>query len=193
MSSRYASLARPLGRPRRALPATAAIAWATLAAAQSATHSQVQSAMPSGAQSATPVPDPRLAVKAIAEVVRPASRGGRETTELVNADEVVPGDEVIYTLEIRNTSAAALAPPTVDYPVPAHMRYVANSAIGAGAEVSYSIDQGRSFDRPENLKIADAHGERLATAADYTHIRWRLTHVLKGNSVAMAHFRAVVK
>jgi uncharacterized repeat protein (TIGR01451 family) len=171
----------------------AAAQSAALAPVQSAMLAGAQSAMLAGPQSAAPMRDPRLAVKAIAEIVKPTSRGGRETTELVNADEVVPGDEVIYTLEIRNTSAVALAPPTVDYPVPAHMRYVANSAIGAGAEVSYSVDQGRSFDRPENLKIADAHGERPATAADYTHIRWRLTHVLKGNSVAMAHFRAVVK
>jgi uncharacterized repeat protein (TIGR01451 family) len=140
-----------------------------------------------------PAQDPRLAVKAIAERVQPTSRGGRETTELVNADEVVPGDEVIYTLEIRNTSTVALPHPTVDYPIPEHMRYVANSAIGAGADVSYSVDQGHRFDRPENLKIADAHGERPATAADYTHIRWQLKHVLKPNSVAMAHFRAVVK
>ena len=62
------------------------------------------------------------------------------------ADRVVPGDEVIYTLEIRNTGARSLPPPTVDYPVPEHMRYVADSAVGAGAEVSYSIDGGRSFD-----------------------------------------------
>jgi uncharacterized repeat protein (TIGR01451 family) len=137
--------------------------------------------------------DPRLAVKAIAELVSTTSRDGHESTRLVNADEVVPGDEVIYTLEIRNVSAIALPPPTVDYPIPAHMRYVANSAIGAGADVSYSVDQGHTFDRPENLKVVDAHGERPATADDYTHIRWQLRHILKGNSVAMAHFRAVVK
>jgi uncharacterized repeat protein (TIGR01451 family) len=164
------------------------------AAAQGATPAATRSEAPAAARGAdAPTQDPRLAVKAIAERVQPTSRDGHETTELVNADEVVPGDEVIYTLEIRNTSAVALPHPTVDYPIPEHMRYVANSAIGAGAEVSYSVDQGHRFDRPENLKIADAHGERPATAADYTHIRWQLKHVLKGNSVAMAHFRAVVK
>jgi hypothetical protein len=34
---------------------------------------------------------------------------------------------------------------------------------------------------------------RLATAADYTHIRWQLKHSLKANSAAFARFRAVVK
>jgi uncharacterized repeat protein (TIGR01451 family) len=165
-------------RRLRAVRAALVYVLTTLAAAQNAS---------------TGAHDPRLAVKAIAELVKPTSREGRETTQLVNADEVVPGDEVIYTLEIRNASAVALPHPTIDYPIPTHMRYVANSAIGAGAEVSYSVDQGHTFDRPENLKISDARGERPATPADYTHIRWQLKHVLKGNSVAMAHFRAVVK
>jgi uncharacterized repeat protein (TIGR01451 family) len=137
--------------------------------------------------------DPRLAVRLIAEVVTKSSSDGRERPKLVDADEVVPGDEVIYTLEIRNTSAIALPPPTVDYPVPDHMRYVENSAIGAGADVRFSVDGGRTFDRPDKLKLEGAHGERPATAADYTHIRWQLKHILKGNSVAMAHFRAIVK
>jgi uncharacterized repeat protein (TIGR01451 family) len=163
-------------RPLRA--ALCVIGLASLAAAQ-----------PGGEH----VRDPRLDVRAIAEVVTRTSHDGREMTKLVDADEVVPGDEVIYTLEIRNTSAIALPPPTVDYPVPEHMRYVENSAIGAGADVSFSVDGGRTFDRPEKLKLAGVQGERPATAADYTHIRWQLKHILKGNSVAMAHFRAIVK
>jgi hypothetical protein len=34
---------------------------------------------------------------------------------------------------------------------------------------------------------------RLATAADYTHIRWRLKHALQAKAMALARFRAVVK
>jgi uncharacterized repeat protein (TIGR01451 family) len=132
-------------------------------------------------------------IKAVAEVVQKSAAGGRETTRLVNADEVVPGDEVIWTLEIRNQGLAPLPAPTVDYPIPAHMQYVANSAVGAGAEVSYSVDDGHTFGRPDALKIVDSKGERPAIAADYTTIRWQLKHALKGNSVAMAHFRAICK
>jgi hypothetical protein len=74
------------------------------------------------------------------------------------------------------------------------MRYIANSAVGAGAEVSYSIDGGHSFDRPENLLVAAGGGElRPASPAEYTHIRWRLKHVLKSKAMALARFRAVVK
>jgi uncharacterized repeat protein (TIGR01451 family) len=123
-----------------------------------------------------------------------ATAAVRQNHELVPADRVVPGDEVFYTLEIRNTGARPLPPPTVDFAIPEHMRYIANSAVGAGAEVSYSVDGGYTFDRPENLTVIPVGGDpRLATAADYTHIRWRLKHALQAKAMALARFRAVVK
>jgi uncharacterized repeat protein (TIGR01451 family) len=133
-------------------------------------------------------PDPAtLDVKATAAVRR--DPGG-----LVPADRVVPGEEVFYTLEIRNIGTKPLPPPTVDFAIPEHMRYIANSAVGAGAEVSYSIDGGHTFDRAENLSVVAAGGDaRLATPADYTHIRWRLKHALQAKAMALARFRAVVK
>lgn len=135
-----------------------------------------------------------ISVRAIAEVEIKFSQNGREISKLVPADRVVPGDEVIYTLEIHNTGAMALPPPTVDYPVPEHLRYVADSASGPGADISYSIDGGHTFDRPENLKVVDGQGVKQVAGAElYTHIRWQLKHILKANSFAFARFRGVVK
>jgi uncharacterized repeat protein (TIGR01451 family) len=123
-----------------------------------------------------------------------ATAAVRQDHELVPADRVVPGDEVFYTLEIRNTGSRPVASPTVDFAVPEHMRYVANSAVGAGAEVSYSIDGGHLFERPENLMAAAGGGEpRVASAVEYTHIRWRFKHSLKSKATALARFRAIVK
>jgi uncharacterized repeat protein (TIGR01451 family) len=137
---------------------------------------------------------------AAADTARPATLDVKATAAvrhgnaLVPADRVVPGDEVFYTLEIRNTGASPLPAPTVDFAIPEHMRYIANSAVGAGAEVSYSVDGGHTFDRPENLAVIAGGGDaRLATAADYTHIRWRLKHALQAKAMALARFRAVVK
>ena len=134
-----------------------------------------------------------LTIKAIAEVESKSIAHGRQVIKLIPADRVVPGDRVIYTLEVRNTGAA-LEAPVIVHPIPEHMRYVADSAVGPGAEVSYSVDGGRSFDRAENLKVPGKDGEpRPAVAADYTHIRWRLKNSLKANSVAFVRFRALVK
>ena len=135
-----------------------------------------------------------VAIKLIAEVEMKTTDEGRETTRLVPADRVVPGDQLIYTLEVRNTAAATVPAPTVDTPVPTYMRYVTDSAIGPGTEVSYSVDGGRSFDAAENLKVAGPNGElRAAESADYTHIRWQFKNSLKANSVAFVRFRAVAK
>jgi uncharacterized repeat protein (TIGR01451 family) len=106
----------------------------------------------------------------------------------------VSGDTVIYTLEVRNTAQTPVRRPVVIYPVPQHMTYTADSAVGPGTEVTYSVDAGRSFDVPENLRIQETGGTlRAANAADYTHIRWQLKNALKGNSVAFVRFRARVK
>ena len=135
-----------------------------------------------------------LEIKSIAEVESRSIQAGREVVKLIPADRVAPGDRVIYTLEVRNIGAAALSAPSITYPIPEHMRYVADSAVGPGAEVSYSVDAGQSFEAPENLKVLGPDGRpRLAVAADYTDIRWQLKNSLKPNSVAFVRFRARVK
>jgi len=140
-----------------------------------------------------PASDP-IVIKAIAEVEQSSQVHGRESRKLVAADRVVSGDAVMYTLEVRNTAATSLPRPTVTYPVPEHMTYTPDSAVGPGADVTYSVDAGRSFDAPENLKVQEPGGQvRAATAVDYTHIRWQLKNALKGNSVAFVRFRARVK
>jgi uncharacterized repeat protein (TIGR01451 family) len=134
-----------------------------------------------------------LSVRSIAEVESRSVQAGRTIVKLVPADRVVPGDRVIYTLEVRNTGTTALETPVVSHPVPEHVRYVADSALGPAAEVSYSVDGGKSFERAENLKVPTPEGSKPAVAADYTDIRWQLKNPLKPNSVAFVRFRAVVK
>jgi uncharacterized repeat protein (TIGR01451 family) len=143
---------------------------------------------------AAQVPDDPLIVRAIAEVESRSVVQGRSVVKLIPADRVVPGDRVIYTLEVRNSSAFAVQTPVVSHRVPEHMRYVGDSAVGPGAEVSYSIDGGHSFERAENLSVTGADGKtRRAVAADYTDIRWQLKNSLRANSVAFVRFRALVK
>jgi uncharacterized repeat protein (TIGR01451 family) len=124
----------------------------------------------------------------------PAGAVGRAPVELVPADKVVPGDRVIYTLEVRNGAETALDAPSFSYPIPEHMRYIADSAVGPGAVVSYSVDGGHTFARAEDLKVKGPDGKlRAAVGADYTDIRWQLKNRLKANSIAFVRFRTVVK
>ena len=135
-----------------------------------------------------------LVIRAIAEVESRSNDSGREVLKLVTADRVVPGDRVIYTLEVRNVGATGVDSPSVTYAVPDHMKYVADSAVGPGAHVTYSVDGGHSFDSAGNLHVPGIDGRpRPAAAADYTHLHWRLKNSLKANSVAFVRFRALVK
>ncbi len=137
---------------------------------------------------------PAIKLRTIAEVEIKTLESGREFVRLAPADHVVPGDQVLYTLEIRNSGPTAVVAPTVTNPIPAHMAYIADSATGPGAEVSYSVDGGRTFERPENLRVSGPDGRsQVAKATDYTDIRWELKKTLKSKSVAFARFRAVVR
>jgi uncharacterized repeat protein (TIGR01451 family) len=125
-------------------------------------------------------------VHAVAEVEQGA--------KLVPARRVVSGDRVLYTLAVRNRGATTAPPPRIDFPIPVHTWYVADSAVGPAIDITFSVDGGQSFDRPENLHVSGADGKtRAAIATDYTHIRWQLKNSLKANSVAFVRFRVLVK
>jgi uncharacterized repeat protein (TIGR01451 family) len=133
-------------------------------------------------------------IKTTAELERKGMQDGKEVVRLVAADRVVPGDEVIYTVEVRNAGAKPADNVAVTNPIPEHMVYVADSAVGPGTDVSYSVDGGFSYGKPEALSVKGEDGKsRAASAADYTHIRWVLKGALKANSTAYARFRAVLK
>jgi uncharacterized repeat protein (TIGR01451 family) len=122
-----------------------------------------------------------------AEVASRSADHGAPLPKLQAAERVVPGDVLVYTVEVRNAGPYAVESPVVIQPVPNHMMYLANSAVGPGVDVDYSVDGGHTFDRPENLTALHA------SAADYTHIRWHLRNRLKPNSIAYVRFRAQVK
>jgi len=137
--------------------------------------------------------DAPVTVTTTAELIETRVVNGHETVKLLPADRLVGGDMVIYTLEVRNGGTVGFDGYAFTSPIPQHMSYVADSAAAPGAELSYSVDGGRTFDTPENLTVHGPDGkERPAVAADYTHIRWVLKNRLKAGSMMLARFRATV-
>ena len=134
-----------------------------------------------------------VTIETSAELVKTTIANGKVRIVLSPADRLVGGDEVIYTVEVRNRGTVGVDHYVFTSPIPAHMSYVANSAVAPGADVSFSVDGGRTFEHPENLVVHGADGkERPAAAADYTHIRWVLRNRLKAGSMTLARFRADV-
>lgn len=118
---------------------------------------------------------------------------GQKVVRLVPAASIVPGTQVVWTITASNVCDTPAANVLIDNPVPEHMSFVADSALGAGAAISYSLD-GKRFAAPEALQVREsAEVTRPARAEEYTHIRWAFQNAIAPGQVAIARFRAVVK
>lgn len=121
---------------------------------------------------------------------------GEKEIKRVGAEEaeVYPGDEVIFTTHYRNIGKKPADNVVITNPVPKHMTYVGKSAEGKGTKIVFSIDGGKKYDNPSNLKIKTMDGkERVASPADYTHMRWVFMSDLKKGEKGSVSFRAKLK
>lgn len=143
-------------------------------------------ALPAAAQDAN-VLDIRTTVQK-EEVVRDAE--GEETKQLVAAEKVVPGDEVIYTVRFSNLGSEPAENVVITNPLPAELSYVMGSAAGPGTRIEFSADGGTTYGDPGSLRVAEASGERPARAEDFTHIRWVMQTPLPPGAEGVATFRA---
>ena len=116
---------------------------------------------------------------------------GEKSKVLVPAGKVVPGTEVVWTVTANNTCKQASDKVVIDNPVPEHMTLVANSAFGAGSQITYSLD-GKSFAPAGQLTVKENGAERPARADEIKHIRWQFKDSLAPGAMAIARFRAVL-
>ena len=65
---------------------------------------------------------------------------GHKAKRLVPAAKVVPGDQVIYTVTAKNVCDKSADDIVIANPIPDHMRYVPQSAVGTGTEIAYSLN-----------------------------------------------------
>ena len=115
---------------------------------------------------------------------------GETVTRLEPASKVIPGDIVIYTVTFSNTGSEPAENVVITNPVPRHMEYVDGTAFGPGADISFSIDGGRSWGTPDELVVTALDGsQRPAQASDYTDIRWILRNELQPGAQGFARFR----
>lgn len=135
-----------------------------------------------------------IATELIAEVRENVSTTpGREVYRFVPARLLEQGQVVYYTLRITNQSTVPLRNVAVVQPVPANTTYLADSASGPGATVSFSVDGGKTFGPVDALMVAVEGSTQRAQASQYTHIRWQLRNPLAPGATALARFRATFR
>jgi len=145
------------------------------------------------AAQAPSVPPNGMIVSSVLErIVANVEADDRLTLEVAAGTVASHADQLIVSVHFTNESGHMVDGVRVTSPVPPDVAYVAGSATGPGSHVLYSVDQGRTFGRPAELKVAGADGSlRAATAADYTHVRFILDAALDVGASGMVRFRAV--
>lgn len=122
---------------------------------------------------------------------------GKETVTLhaPKSVVVVPGDKVLFTLEVKNTGAQPAAGFRATNPMPGPVQFV--SVAEDWAEVS--VDGGKSWGKLAALKVktAPADGtapvERAADIADVTHVRWIFPDSIAPGDTRKISYRGVIK
>ena len=135
-----------------------------------------------------------FSIEQLKEVVE--SKGNSHTTRMVPAKSVSPGDVVEYVLTYQNSGDEAATNAVIEDPIPKGTTYIANSATGEGALIAFSNDGGKTFADPTKLTsevrlLSGAVEKRVATPAEYTHVRWTIQRVPAGATGKVA-FRVKV-
>ena len=135
-----------------------------------------------------------ITLKNVAEVeVEVTAPNGKKEKKRQPVSKAIPGTEVIFTTTFSNTGAKPAGNIVITNPVPANTSYVGGSAGGAGTDITFSADGGKTYGAPDKLKIRKDNQERAALPAEYTHIRWTYKGELPAGKSSDVFFRVVIK
>ena len=128
---------------------------------------------------------PLVSVSITAEKEMTVVKNGQKSTKKVAATRIDPGDIIFYTMNYINSGDEAATGAVLDDPIPQGTVYLPGSAFGAGAEITFSIDGGKSFKKPSLLtyEVKNPNGsidKRTASPEEYTHIRWVIDKIGAG-------------
>ena len=122
------------------------------------------------------------------------NEAGEPQRRLVDADSVVPGDELRYTITFTNngTEVVDAGSIVITNPIPAETVYLDGSASGSDTEIDYSVD-GENFGSAEELTIGQGEAEAIASARDYKSIRWVYQPALEPGEAGDVSFNVRLK
>ncbi len=130
---------------------------------------------------------PKVVLDIVAETEVTVEENGKMVTKRIVAKEVEPGKDIIYTLNYKNDGDAPAANVEVKNKIPESTVYQLDSAWGAGADVQFSIDGGKTFKKP-SLLVYDVKGpdgkviQKKATPEIYTDILWVVKEIPAGKA-----------
>lgn len=117
---------------------------------------------------------------------------GRERLIRKSADQVAPGEEVIYTLDYANDGAEEAENVVLVMPVPDAIAFMEGSVTGEDARVTFSADGGETYVARGRLTVRENGASRAARSDEITHVRWVLAR-LEPNAAGAVSFRGILK
>lgn len=110
---------------------------------------------------------------------------GEKVKRRVPIKTIKPEEVIFYTLSYINSGDEAATNAVLDDPIPQGSAYIPGSATGAGAEIVFSIDGGKTFKKPTLLtyEVKNPNGSvdnRTASPEEYTHVRWIIDKIPAG-------------
>lgn len=128
-----------------------------------------------------------------AETMTTVEKDGKKTEKKIPAVKVLPGKVVYYTTEFKNISKKSVDGINIINPIPKLTTYIGKSAAGANTTVTFSIDGGKTWATPDKLKKKGKDGKMVvASAENYTHIRWKHKGPLQSGKTGKATFQVTL-
>lgn len=144
---------------------------------------------------------PKLQLNLVGEkqVIRKDAQGKEVVSwQSENKLTVRPGDILRYRLLGKNEGDRPIQNLTLNQPVPQGTVFILKSAkaSAAKAQVTYSIDGGRTYSANPTVQVRLPNGKvenRPAPAEAYTHIRWNLPGSLPAKTSVNAEYQVKVR
>jgi len=116
----------------------------------------------------------------VVEKLLPPVRPGQGGERFVPTTRLQAGDEVHYTIRVRNPGKDPVIDVQVTKRMPDGLHYIEGSAVGPAADVEFSADGGDTFAAKPD-------------APEFTHVRWTLQRPLPPGATALLRFRATFR
>ncbi len=140
---------------------------------------------------------PKLDLKTTVEKEVRVQRGGQWVTERSPVEKTSPGDLLVYTITYQNAGTTDAVDAVIVNPIPRGVVYRPDTAEGQDAEITFSIDNSRTWHKPPIMvpvKKPDGTVEmRPVPPEQYTHIRWIVKRPIPPGQSGQVSFKSTVK
>jgi uncharacterized repeat protein (TIGR01451 family) len=118
---------------------------------------------------------------------------GTETITREKADQVVPGERIVYSINYFNDLDETAENIVMVMPIPVELVFVEGSAEASGVPATYSVDGGQTFaDRQDLTVVLEDESNRAAISEDITHVKWVVATVDPGKRGSLS-FTGILK